>query len=177
VSAGDGAETLHLEPVRERPSRFISSRASTANLGGVDGADALCNTLANNANLGGSWRSWTSAGSSSPATRFTRPNVSYRLLDGTLIANGWNDLVDGELRSPINVDERGVVVSASTEVWTGTGPDGQPLHTGCSGFTSADGSATDYAGQGHSDKTDGGWTYVNVQQCSRTDARIYCFEQ
>ena len=38
---------------------------------------------------------WLSDATGSPSTRFTKPTIPYRLVDGTLIANDYADLTDG----------------------------------------------------------------------------------
>jgi hypothetical protein len=154
---------------------FISSTPSTANLGGIAGADTKCQNLATAANLGGMWRAWVSSNASSPDTRFTKATVPYRLLDGTMVATNWNDLTNGSILHGIDRDEKNVLTSG-TEVWTATTSDGNFQGGGCNGFTSAADSAPT-AAQGISDRTNGQWTNVYLQFCDRTNPRIYCFEQ
>jgi hypothetical protein len=159
------------------PSRrvFLTSSGSTASLGGTNGADARCQNLATDAGLGGSWRAWLSQRGDSPSERFTRFDGGYRLLDGTLVATSWADLTDGTLARPINLDERGARAPA-VEVWTGTTVSGESSGQRCVGFGSASPGAPP-ADVGIADRWDGGWTEAYEQVCSRTDPRIYCFEQ
>jgi hypothetical protein len=153
---------------------FVSSTASTANLGGPTAADGKCQTLANAQSLGGTWLAWVSNNETSPAARFTRAQVPYRLLDGTLVANNWEDLTDGTLAHVIDRDEKGKTVTAA-EVWTGTAVTGQSAGDGCTGFTTNDKDAN-AAQQGVTDVAAIKWTNVYLQFCDR-NARIYCFEQ
>ena len=53
---------------------FVSSTSSSANLGGIAGADSTCQTLANTAGLGGStWKAWLSvSGTRQPRASRTR---------------------------------------------------------------------------------------------------------
>lgn len=155
---------------------FLSSTGSTANLGGVTGANAKCQALADAAKLGGTWAAWLSTSSTDdPGSRFLHSSLPYRLLDGTTIANGWAELVSGTLRAPIQIDENGQK-SSPVEVWTGTGSNGGAFMVGCDGFTSgtAFGDATTV---GVSDKKSFDWTNVYLQYCDRTEPRLYCFEQ
>jgi hypothetical protein len=154
---------------------FVSSTSSNANLGGVSGADARCQNLANAANLGGTWRAWVSSSTSSPSARFSKATVPYRLLDGTVIANDWNDLLSGSLRHAIDRDEKNTVTTG-IEVWTATTSTGTYEGGGCNGFTSGSSNAPIVA-QGVTDRASGQWTYVYLQYCDRTNPRIYCFEQ
>jgi hypothetical protein len=159
---------------------FVTSETYQGNLGGLAGADELCNQHASSAGLGGTYRAWLSTGSSSPSTRMTHAAVPYTLVDGTMIASGWEDLVDGEILRSIDVQEDGLVYDkppscmAALAVW----------------------SATDVTGHSIGDETCGGWTSLegngwlgNVRQVGRewTDygcgalctqrAGLYCVEQ
>ncbi|MBS2011429.1 MAG: hypothetical protein JST00_00845 [Deltaproteobacteria bacterium] len=155
---------------------FVSSTASDANLGGIAAADNRCQTLATAAKLGGTWRAWISSTASSPNSRFTKATVPYRLLDGTVVASSWSDLVDGLLAHGIDRDEKGVA-TAGVEVWSGTTSAGDYSGASCNGFTSNDGSGTVTATQGITNLTTVGWTSSYLQFCNRTNPRIYCFEQ
>ncbi|WP_394830199.1 DUF1554 domain-containing protein [Pendulispora rubella] len=153
---------------------FLSSTQSNAALGGPNGADTTCQNLADAMKLGGIWRAWLSDQANSPAVRFTRATVPYRLLDGTLIANNWNDLTDGALDHGIDRDEKGIFVNEA-EVWTGTTVSGAASGDHCSGFTTAS-RVGDPATVGLTSLL-ANWTSRYTQYCDRTNVRIYCFEQ
>ncbi|MBK6533684.1 MAG: hypothetical protein IPF99_30085 [Deltaproteobacteria bacterium] len=87
---------------------FVTSTLQTpGGLGGLAGADRVCQTRANAANLGGTWMAWVSTRTASPRTRFTtRALVPYRTVTGVTIANNWNELW-ADLRAPINITELG----------------------------------------------------------------------
>jgi len=112
--------------------------------------------------------------STSPATRFVQSEVPYVLVNGTLIANNWADLIDGQLAAPIDVDEHGTPAVA-TEVWTGTYADGTATVDTCNDWTSTD--TTVYAQQGVTDHVDAGWTIMYLQFCDRGLIRLMCFQQ
>lgn len=155
---------------------FITSTGSTAKLGGVDGADAKCQSLADAVHLGGTWRAWLSTASNTkPNSRFTYATKPYRLLDGTLVANNYADLTSGSIRAKIQIDETGKNVG-NPEVWTGTATNGNGAVTGCGGFTDDSDAATP-ATVGVADQQNGAWTNVYQQSCNRTTQRLYCFEQ
>ena len=84
---------------------FITSKTVTGNMGGLAGADAICNKLAAIANVPGTYKAWLSDSKQSPNTRLTYASGAYVLLDGTPLANNWADLVDGPLAHAI--DHRG----------------------------------------------------------------------
>lgn len=154
---------------------FVASGTFSGALGGASGADTTCQQVADAANLGGTWMSWISDGTSCPSGRFTEANYAYRLLDGTIIANDWNALVSGTLANPINRDENGNLVTGNVEVWTATNPDGTLNAVGCNGFTSGN-HGDNTPAVGIAGNTNGSWTDVYLQFCDRTD-HLYCFEQ
>lgn len=87
---------------------FISSVFFDGNFGGLDGADAACQELSVSAGLPGKYRAWLSDSTGSPATRFTQSATPYILVDGTVIADNWADLVDGQLNDAIYLQEDGL---------------------------------------------------------------------
>ena len=87
---------------------FVTSTTHDGNLGGLAGADAICQARAAAAGLPGTYLAWLSDGSASPATRFlTQSAGPYRLVNGTTIADDWADLTSGDLDAPINITETG----------------------------------------------------------------------
>ncbi len=97
---------------------FATSTTYRGNLGGVIGADAKCQTQADAATLGGTWRAIISQ---PVAANWAANRIDYnwdRLVDinGTVIATSPSDLWDGTIASPINIDENGVVQTGN--VWT-----------------------------------------------------------
>ncbi|MBW2529300.1 MAG: hypothetical protein JRI23_34305 [Deltaproteobacteria bacterium] len=111
---------------------FVTSGVFTGDLGGVAGGDAECQALAEAACLTGSYKAWLSDDTSEPNTRFTRATVPYYLVDGSVVADDYDDIIDGTLQRPIDLDESGLpgpTTSSITPdrnqlVWTGTDPDG-----------------------------------------------------
>jgi len=163
---------------------FITSQSYNANLGGVTGADNICQGVANNAGLGGSWKAWISQSGSSPSTRFTQSSTPYILLNGTVIANNWADLTDGTLANPINIDENGQV-QTSVSAWSNTTISGtfdSNSNGGCGGtvcgsWTIGGSCNNPNCGQtGNSGATDQNWTRGGAA-CCHVNMRLYCFEQ
>ncbi len=152
---------------------FITSAPVFPNFNGTTGGDAACQTFAAGAGLTGTFRAWLSDGSSSPAATFVQSAVPYRLVDGTTVANDWNDLIDGTLSAGISVDENGGSIPGS-EVWTGTNAFGDGNADDCSGWTTMSGQSTGFVGLSG---TTGSWSTVYSQFCDRDNVRLYCFEQ
>lgn len=89
-------------------------------LGGLDGADSLCQNFADNAGLSGTYKAWLSTSTESAIGRLSNISTGiYVTTGGQLIANGWDDLTDGTLSFPIVYDENGTFYE-NRGVWTGT---------------------------------------------------------
>lgn len=155
---------------------FITSTRYDGNLGGLAGADAKCQARADAANLGGTWKAWLSDSTTSASSRLIKDTGPYKLLNGTVIANGWDDLADGTIQNPININEFNQPASGTS--WTHTNEYGGIFGTltPCNNWTSVGGDYT-YDLIGNYLKTDKEWTawpsgtYCNVPQT------LYCFEQ
>ena len=162
---------------------FVSSNTYNGNLGGLTGADAKCQTLANNAGLSGTFKAWLSDSSGSPSTRFTKSNVPYKLVNGAIIADNWSDLTNGDIQNPINIKETGQAYTSI--VWSQTSYDGTlqtySSYNICAQWTSSS-SIDGYRGLSGDSRvktsqwTEWAFTTSNPPQCWSTLA-IYCFEQ
>jgi hypothetical protein len=106
---------------------FITSQTFDGNLGGLEGADLKCQEAANSSGLGGKWKAYIGKEGISPESIIFASEVPYKKLDGTLIANHYNDLTDGKIASQINIDEFGHVQNSTYYyAWTGdVGSDGK----------------------------------------------------
>ena len=163
---------------------FVTSVRYNGNLGGRGGANAKCTQLATAAGLPGKFRAWVSQGNSNEEARDNVENaeVPFLLVDGTIVANNWNDLTNGNLDNPINLDENGVTRSFTKNIWTGTADDGSEV-TGlagsvrCQGWTS--GSGSDKGRTGSSSVIGSGWTNeggVLPNVTCDSLKRLYCFQ-
>lgn len=170
------ARVLELEKLHYSTRVFVTSSAYAPDFGGIAGGDGLCQAHADAAGLGGVWFAWLSDSSSgSPAQNFNQSPYNYVLVDGSVVAEGWEDLTDGALTTRITLDENGT--SQSSYVWTGTATDGSQYGSHCSDWSSTDG----YAKVGHASQDNSGaspqwWSTRGNTTCSGT-ARLYCFEQ
>jgi len=73
---------------------FVTSSQFQADFGSLAVADNMCNILAMNAGLVGTYKAWLSDDSASPSTRLTQATVPYVLVDKTQIADDYADLID-----------------------------------------------------------------------------------
>ena len=164
---------------------FVSSTTYTGDLGGLAGADAICNYLANlTASIPGRFMAWLSDSQQSPATRFVKSTGSYKLLDGRTVAPSWQALTSGGvLNAPIDVDQNGARHPFDAiPVWTATLGDGtlapagpSPDHT-CSDWTVGSDSGI-FTTVGFAQMTDFNWTQWPGDVSCDTQARLYCFQQ
>lgn len=169
---------------------FVTSEpAPNGNLGGLDGADGLCMAAAADATppLAGRFRVWLSDATGSPSTRFEAAGTSrpFELVDGTRIADSWQDLItcdegpfgDACLDHVIDQDESGDPVSVL--IWSNTKVDGTvnvPSQS-CQNWTSSAPTGGD-GGIGSPTVLVGpGWTELGSASCNNQNPRLVCFEQ
>ncbi len=155
---------------------FVTSTVQNGNLGGLAGADAICNGLASTAGLAGTYVAWLSTTTVDARDRLTEPGgAGFVRTDGAVVATSIADLLDNSLASPIQLDENGTDIGAES-VWTGTysgGVAASPLAIElCSDWTSGGSHA---GGIGASDETDGTWSLTVPSICS-LERHLYCFE-
>ena len=170
---------------------FITSTLSpkqNGDLGGVPGADAYCQILAQTARLDGTYMAWLSGGdpTSAPLIRFASSSFAGWYMSPTnpptLVARGWadltepnDDLPENYLRAAISIDEHGSDVG-DNNAWTNTSAGGtRKGDNHCNGWSTG---SSDYFGLlGHSEKSvlGGEWTENIVYECN-VGARFYCFQ-
>ncbi len=156
---------------------FVSSVPYSGNLGGLTGADAKCNTLAQDAGLFGTFKAWLSDASESPSTRFnTSDDFVYQKPDGTIIANSWSDLIDG-IDSKIDLDEYSAIKDVF--VWTNSDFDGTNFTSGsnhhCEGWE-YDNTYTGAMGMTNPTQIMFWSNTLTSRLCSESH-HIYCFQQ
>jgi hypothetical protein len=156
---------------------FVTSVEMSGNLGGLDGADAICQNLANANTLPGTYRAWLSDETGSPSTRFTQSSGPYVLRNGTVVANTWADLTDGALLAPIEItEEHSAVVGGRT--WSNTEGDGVPLLSNqkhCNHWTDATDQFIGHFGRAFDSNNE--WTDSRNHLPCQQSAHLYCFQQ
>lgn len=153
---------------------FVSSSVHDGDFGGPGAADTICDDLADTAGLPGRFRAWLSNDSNSPSSRFDPSDEAYDRTDGVRVADNYDDLVDGTLAAPIDVDENMVDIGIAG-VWTYTAADGTPSAAGfsCQGWSSNGGDAGTF---GSNQATDSTFTEFSTATCS-TEFHLYCVQQ
>ncbi|MFC1730257.1 MopE-related protein [candidate division KSB1 bacterium] len=161
---------------------FVTFSGYSGDLGGMEGADQICMQEASgNTFLAGKvFKAWLSDNTIDARDRLFHYDKPYKTLDGTLIAEDWNDLVtldDGTnyLKNPINVDASGRTPQVPELVWSSTYPDGTWTGSGhCGGW--ADHTLKGQVGM--RSRTDDGWSVWGLGDCnSPPQPHLYCFEQ
>jgi cysteine-rich repeat protein len=161
---------------------FATSTLHTGDLGGLAGADAICNMLAQSAMLPGTYMAWLSTGVESPSTRFVQSAVPYRVPTGDQVADDWADLTDGSLDFAVARTETGAN-SVNTALMcggsmrlarTGTNEFGTPGPSNCVDFTSS--MAMDLGLIGRSASNMSEWSNCGEFGCD-VMLPIYCFQQ
>jgi len=159
-------------------------------LGGLAGADARCAARASASGLAGTYKAWLSDSHKSAASRLTHSTGSYSLIDGTLVAASWDDLVATNLQHAVDLDELGhtyttkttcFVVRGVAPVWTRTTPDGGIYPS--QGFACSDWTEISQDGRysavqvGNILSSDTHWTDSLCAAGCTEYASLYCLEQ
>lgn len=185
-----GTVLISLSACFDPKTVFVTEAVHDGNLGGLVGADAICQAEADAAGLEGTYLAWLGTPTGAPALRFRNLfSGPFLLVDGTEIAVNWADLTDG-LASPINLTAQGKEVSGY--VWTGVWIDGHyassqfsdwPWYpTDCDLWTNSNESGT----YGDTGSTIWNWTlgyWCSTIGCGPYDTycgeelRLYCFQQ
>ena len=161
-----------------------------ADIGGLSGADAHCNTQAGLSPFGlsSSWKAILADDSNSPAARIPWNWGTLKNLNGdTVVDGGFPDLFDGTLDMPIGYDQMGA--STNKYAWTASTPAGAidpgsfstPLgHTyhGCTNWT---GNYSYFGGYmytagGYAGQQSSGWIQASTGNCAGTPSGLYCIE-
>lgn len=169
---------------------FLTSDEHDGNMGGLDGADAICQARAGSASLEGTFKAWLSDSNTSAADRLTHSAVPYIDTRGQLVANDWADLTDGSLQRPITVDQNaydwdsdakhcGAFILLAT-VWTATTIDGSAKPPFCSDWTSQADLEVDSGHVGRYCYPSEAWTDGAISDtrkgCS-AETSLYCIQQ
>lgn len=167
-AGGGGVDASTTVPLKA----FVSSETVTGNLGGVAGADALCNKLAKAAGLPGTYVAWISTANVNAIDRLTGAGPWQRV-DGRAIAQGKGQLATGQLVNALDRDEKGQTPPLSEDrVWTATGPNGKYIGgSDCGAWT-----GTGYGHVGEAEHAGSKWTSLVDESCTEVN-RVYCFQQ
>lgn len=151
---------------------FVTGTTYSGNLGGLSGADQICQSLADQAGLPGTYKAWLSDSLTSVSSRITHASVPYQRVDGVIIANNWSDLTDSSLGAAISITESGEIV-VGTAVWTNSKANGAIASTT---NTCTDWGATSGQGfRGNDSSMNRYWTMSGLLGCNYS-LHLYCFQ-
>ena len=124
---------------------FVTSTKQTANLGGLSGADALCQARANAASLPGTFRAFLSTSTVDAINRFGTARGWVRP-DGKPFLDKLTDITTSHVLYPARLDENGTDVGSDI-YFTGSNNLGTlSVFGSCSDWTSASASSTTAGG-------------------------------
>ena len=163
---------------------FLTNDTFSPNLGGIVGANGVCNLAAGRAGLDGRYVAWLSSSSKDAKGKIN--DGKYVRIDGVKIADSKSDLLDGTLDAAIEITEYGTGLEGDAQVpnvYTGTASDGSVI-VGSNGYSTCGDwnseSSEDYAGVGILSETSGDWTNSFEGDCDYfsnvENAHLYCFE-
>ncbi len=169
LAAGDDLEARRV---------FVTSSKQNAALGGLEGADDICNARATEAGLDGAGDFVAFLSQDAP-----RIDAADRINDATyvttnlgVVADDLADLTNGGLDTAIRFDEDGDRIPNNLATWTGTRSNGtfDDANTDCEGWTSSAGELA--ATVGNAGVTGASWVDNAGQTCDSASLRLYCFE-
>lgn len=161
---------------------FATAGTYNGNLGGVAGANAICQAEANTAGLPGTYKAWLSDSlGNSPSTTFSQSTVPYVLTDGhTQFAANWSTLITGTISNNITLTANGTPTTTESHFWTNTNDNGTPTDNNsaqsCGNWTDI----TDAAQTGTNFGATALWTVDAAAPygCApATPVGLYCFQQ
>ena len=152
---------------------FVTADTYDGDLGGLTGADDICNTEAAAAGRSGNFRGLLSTQLHNARSRVE--DEPYTLPTGDLVAASLDDLFDGAIDAAINVDAAGDVIQTEVNgVWSASFEDGfWPEDYACGDWT--DNFVEASALVGDRTATDSAWLAADFGNCD-TPQHIYCFE-
>ena len=149
---------------------FFSSASWDKSKTGITAGDALCQQVADAANLAGTFVALLSTSTTDARDRI--PDRAYYRLDDALIATSHADLFDGSIAVPISIDDTGANRPGNAAM-TGSNADGTAHADTCSDWTDFTGSSQyRFGGSG---LTTSSWASVSSTSCQFV-GWLYCFQ-
>lgn len=167
----DGTDTLPTDGVNY--IFMTSTRHSAGSLGGLAGADAICQSRADEAGLDGVYTAWLSSQSGEDAITRVGDARGWIRPDGLPVADEVAQLRSGQFYYPPVLDENGTI-AAPDLAWTGTYDgmfDALRGNTDCEAWTSDASDMTSTAGDVGS--VGSWWSALYLQSCA-AELRLVC---
>jgi len=152
---------------------FVTSTTHVmGDLGGLSGADDICNARASEAGLPGTYVAWLSSTTEDASARIGSASGWLRT-DRRPFALDQVELLAGTVRYPLHLDENGDRITTDSIVPTATGPNGTLTGGETCGEWTDDTPSLRPMG-GNADSGSNRWTTGFLMSCN-TEARLFCF--
>lgn len=165
-SSGDGSSSSSMGAQIVEHYVFITENTYSANLGGLEGADALCSELGASTEVDGPWRAVLRDAEHSLASRISIEGVVLRL-DGETVNVDAETFFAGVASNPVDVSEAGGPPT-DTVAWVGS------ADSDCQGWTSS--SSGSFGRQALSTNLDQWLSGSSNGPCSLSRS-LYCISQ
>ncbi len=156
---------------------FVTSTTHQGDLGGLSGADAICQGLADAPTAKvpkGKYKAWLSTEEIDAQDRFAYSTNPIVLANFTEVAPNILELTKGDISNSIAVDESGA--THASMAWTGTLADGTLSNSHCQGWTTSQSAVCDCnGGYGSTSNQDARWSYMGSGMCDGAK-RLYCLK-
>ncbi len=153
---------------------FITSTAQSGNLGGLAGADAICQSRASAGGLANptKFRAWLSDSTTDAISRLSS-NGPWVRRDGIKVADNKAVLTSGTLFTSISLNELGDYVNSGA--WTGTNANGTKAADTCNNWTDNTAGNQGLIGIEYLASSDWSSDSAGAFNCNNT-YNLYCFE-
>jgi hypothetical protein len=152
---------------------FVTDNEFTGDLGGLDGADQICQAEADEAGLPGTYKAWLSDSTGSPSTRFNQVEVPYLLPNGLQVAASYAQIIASGPTFPLNISP--TLSMRFIDVWTSTRESGLALSDHCETWSSSEIFSVGILGSSSETLSDI-WTFSLFADCN-TNHALYCVGQ
>ena len=157
---------------------FVVNNEFKGDMGGLAGADQICQDRAVANSYAGTFYAWLATDSSDdPESRFTRASVEYRDPIGQVVAYDWASLTSGGLAKYFDMRED-VLEDTGWDKWTNVAADGTAKYNGtnnCLGWTSSSNAQMGHVGR--SNTSGESWTDHDLMPCDSDNIRLICIQQ
>jgi hypothetical protein len=140
---------------------FHVTTTYSGNLGGLSGADAICQSEAGTLGYSGTWKAILSDSTTNAKDRLTITYPVVRAADGVIVDS--LSLWDGSIGNTVG--------TSGEDAWTGSNSDGTKNANTCSDWSSTSGNGE----YGHSDYTDSTWVNASATSCGYSRG-LYCVD-
>ncbi len=150
---------------------FASSAKYAGNLGGRDGANLKCNTLAKAVGLPETFKALIATSDVSPSAVLGSGKGFVRL-DGAPVVLSVADAQAFKIRNHVRYDETGTIIDADDGVWTGSAPPLITVNGNCQNWAVGTGADTVHVGSAFGGPKN--WIYHMQETSCAAAHRLYC---